>query len=405
MVRPTTIMQVKISDIQDLPYTITIPIKPLIKSFMDIIKAGGKTSPVSIARADGKLYPVDKLDVLHAYRESGSDAVPCVVTHVDTVSDAQSLHINCSRNHSVNPFILYNAVDYIKARNDKYATDDLKDWEQMKIADMPLVPEIKEKMSEYITSLGERMEYIPSFFAMFKMITNLEEADQVSAMDTVLKSCERLSGLYKYYAVPDPTVIANLIGNFRHKNKVMHTKTSAYNDDDGTKKKGTKGDHGSSGKKGKKGVDHHGNEEEEEEEENAGESSEGDGADQKGKAADPDEGVKVHERKEKLGYYHTVDPNSIHFKCKRDNEYVFNGKSLIVREYVDKGKFISLEGDHGSRMYAIRPDAAEYMELSMQPSVQYYFTSNKQHGTTVIITKKNLPEEILDKIKAILNEV
>ena len=118
---------------------------------------------------------------------------------------------------------------------------------------------------------------------------------------------------------------------------------------------------------------------------------------------DPDEGVKVREGKKKLGYYHTVDPNSVHFKCKRDTSTCSTAGADRPRA-CDKGKFISLEGDHGSRMYAIRPDAAEYMELSMQPSVQYYFTSNKQHGATVIITKKNLSEEILDKIKAILNE-
>ena len=384
-VRPTGVVEVKTDDIHDLPYPITIPIKLHIRSMQNAIRSGGRAGPVSVARADGKLYPVDKLDVLHAYRELGSDTVPCVVTDVATLSEAQLLHIDNSRSLAVNPFTLHHAVDYVRARDDGSMTVNVDDWEYMKIARLPLVPEIKERMSEYITSLGERMEYIPSFFAALRMVSRLDDAVQVRAIDMVIGSCDRMLQLSDYYTGPDLVSLEGQLAQFRPRQKPRQPEGLADNDG-GYAKDGDEGGGGRYARDGRgAGTKTH-------------MAPKNNGTD----ADSSDDGVKVREGKEKLEYYHTVDPNSIHFKCKRDNEYVFNGRSLTVREHVDMGRFISLEGDHGSRMYAIRPDAAEYLELSMQPSIQYYFTSNKQHGATVIITKKNLSEETLDKIKAIL---
>ena len=366
MVALAGITPVDTNDICDLPYPVTIPIRTRIESVQDAIKSGRATGPVTVARVGEKIYPVDKLDVLHAYRKSGSRAILCMVMDAATLAEAQLLHIELSGSLSVNPLILGNAVDYVRAEGGGSMTAGAESWEHMRIARMPLVPEIRERMSGYITSLGARMEHIPSFLAVFRVLSRISDGSQVEAMELIIEYCDKMAKANRHYAVPEINILDAMTENFtQRKERPLAVRPDSYRGDDGY-----------------------------------GETSNG-SRDTRG-YVDPDEGVKVREGKKKLGYYHTVDPNSVHFKCKRDNEYVFNGRSLTVREHVDKGRFILLEGDHGSRMYAIRPDAADYLELSMQPSIQYYFTSNKQHGATVIITKKNLSEETLDKIKAIL---
>ena len=154
---------VRIKDLDRLPHVVTIPIRAHIDATKRAIMSGNINIQVTVAQVGKKLYPIDNIDVLTAYEESGSASMPCNMEHLKTLAEAQIRHVNISTTRSINPFTAIEAVEYVRARDeDMVAGTEDKDF--AKISRLPLAPELMEMMSKYITDLGERMDSIPSFF-------------------------------------------------------------------------------------------------------------------------------------------------------------------------------------------------------------------------------------------------
>ena len=365
----SVVENIKIKDLDNLPYVVTVPIRAHIDATKEAIMSGNIEMRVTVARVGEKLYPIDNIDVLTAYNENGSSTVPCNMNHAETLAEAQMRHVHLSTSMSINPFAASDAVEYVKARDENMvAGTEGKDY--TKISNLSLAPEIRDMMSKYITALGEKLESIPSFFYVFRAVSKLEESVQVEAMDKILSFCDKMAGTNKQYTLPMPDMLGNMLTKYDTKTKrirkhAMEMQSSTHS-----------------------------------EEEN--ENGEDDGNNTKKDKSKND--VKVEEADDMPGYYHNMDPNNVDFSCECGLEYVVNKKNLTVRKRVEQEKMVLLQGDYGDPMYAIRNDAAEFLDLALQPSVYYYLMSKDPHGSTVIMAKNKMTDETLSKIMAILGK-
>ena len=192
-------------------------------------------------------------------------------------------------------------------------------------------------------------------------------------MEKVLSMCDRMAVTSRHYTLPMPNTLNNMMMQFDTKSP----KTSKY-ETEMQSETHSDGENGADGKK------------------------EGDGKDGKKNKSKND--VKVEEADDMPGYYHNIDTNNVDFSCECGQVYKINKKSLTVRKREEHEKMILLVGDYGIPMYAIRSDVAEFLDLSMQPSIYYYMMSKEPHGNTVIITKKKITDETLGEIMAILKK-
>ena len=359
---------VKIKDLDRLPHIVTIPIRAHIDATKRAIISDNINIQATVAQVGKKLYPIDNIDVLTAYEESGNASMPCNMEHLETLAEAQMRHVNLSTTMAINPFAAGEAIEYVRARDeDMIAGTEDKDF--TKISSLPLAPEIKEMMSKYLTDLGERMDSIPSFFYVFRAVSKLDENVQVKAMDKVLGFCEKMATTNKQYSLPMPNQLGNILSHFDTKSKKTQkhpvepettTQPSGKDDEEGGEKDSKK--------------DNSKNE------------------------------MKVKEADDMPGYYHNMDTNNVNFTCECKLDYVINKKNLTVRKRVEQEKMVLLQGDYGDPMYAIRNDAAEFLDLALQPSVYYYLMSKDPHGSTVIMAKNKMTDETLSKIMAILGK-
>ena len=352
---------VKIKDLDRLPHVVTIPIRAHINATKREITSGSINIQVTVAQVGKKLYPIDNIDVLTAYEESGSTSMPCNMEHLETLAEAQMRHVNLSTTMSINPFAASEAVEYVRARDENMVAGT-EDKDFTKISSLPLAPEIGEMMSKYITALGERLDAIPSFFYVFRAVSKLDESVQVKAMDKVLEFCEKMATTNKQYSLPMPDQLSNILTRFDTKGKKIQKHP--------VEPETTKQPDGEEG-------------------------GENDAKKDKSKNV-----MKVEEADDMPGYYHNADTNNVDFSCECGLKYVVNKKNLTVRKREEQEKMVLLKGDYGDPMYAIRNDAAEFLDLALQPSVYYYMMSKDPHGSTVIMSKYKITDGTLKKIMA-----
>ena len=365
----SVIENVKIKDFNELPHVVTVPIRTHIEAIKKAIMSGNIDIQVTVARVGEKLYPIDNIDVMTAYKENGSPTVPCNIEHAKTLAEAQMRHVHLSTSLAINPFAASEAVEYVRAR-DENMVSGTEDKDYTKISSLPLAPEIKDMMSKYITALGERLESIPSFFYVFRAVAKLEESVQVAAMDQILSFCDKMETTNRHYALPMPDELGNMLTKYDTRTKKIRKHSVEM-------ESGTQPDE---------------------------ENKESKGGDKDSKKDKSKNEMKVEEADDMPGYYHNMDTNNVDFSCECGLEYVVNKKNLTVRKRVEQEKMVLLQGDYGDPMYAIRNDAAEFLDLALQPSVYYYLMSKDPHGSTVIMAKNKITDETLGEIMAILEK-
>ena len=359
---------VRIKDLDRLPHVVTIPIRAHIDATKREIMSGNINIQATVAQVGKKLYPIDNIDVLTAYEESGSASMPCNMEHLETLAEAQMRHVNLSTTMSINPFAASEAVEYVKARDENIVSGtENKDF--VKISILRLSPELREMMSKYLTDLGERLDSIPSFFYVFRAVSKLDENVQVKAMDKVLEFCEKMATTNKYYTLPMPDQLGNILTRFDTKSKKIQKHP--------VEPETTKQPAGEDG----------------------GEGGENDAKKDKSKNE-----MKVEEADDMPGFYHNMDTNNVNFTCECKRNYVINRKNLTVRKREEQEKMVLLQGDYGDPMYAIRNDAAEFLDLALQPSVYYYMMAKDPHGSTVIMSKHKITDGTLKKLMSVLKE-
>ena len=357
---------IRVKDLDELPYVVTIPIRANIDAAKKAIVSGNVEMLVMVARVGEKLYPIGNIDVLTAYVENGNAVVPCAVDHVETLAGAQMRHVHLSTSTAINPFVASDAVEYVRARDESMVAGT-EDKDYTKISRLKLAPGIKEMVSKYITGLGERVDHIPSFYYVLRKVSKLGQDIQVAAMGTVLSFCDKMARANRQYSLPMPDTLANMLEGYDTRTKkvrrqAMEAPTRTHSD-------GENEEDGKDSKKGRNKSD-----------------------------------MWVEESDDMPGYYHNIDMNNVEFSCECGMEYAVNKKRLTVRKREEREKTILLEGDYGIPMYAIRSDAAEYLDLSIQPSIYYYPTSKKPHGSTVILTRNKITDETLSEIMAIFEK-
>ena len=335
--------ELDVKSVKPIPHMVVIPISAHIQDMCDRLEAGGDVGHVVAARVGSETYAIDNLEVLFAYREAGKQTVPCHVTPFISTDEALLAHVFASISFPVNPFLYGAAVDVLSVSLGEERLTGIEP-KYMEIFRLPLVEEIRVRMTEYITELGKRHRHIPSFYHIFKIVARVERSVQVAVMDYILKYCDRLTDLTGVYSVTDQSNTESLISHFRNA-KIK--------------------------------------EEEPEEEEESG-----------------DVVVKVND--DEPGYYHEPDSIYMDFRCKCGHEYVVNTKNPSVREREDKKDIVVLSGEYGSPMYPIRHDAVDYLNLDTKPTVHYYMPFGGDSGRVVFLSTRPMPKQVLEKIKRVI---
>ena len=334
-----------LKSVKPIPHMVVIPISAHIQDMCDRIEAGDDIGHVVAARVGDETYAIDNLEVMFAYRKAGKQTVPCHVTPFISTDEALLAHVFASINFPVNPFLYGAAVDVLRGSLGEGRLTGIEP-KYMEIYMLPLVEEIRVRMTEYITELGKRHRHIPSFYHIFKIVARVERSAQVAVMDYILKYCDRLTDLTGIYSVTDLSNTESLVSHFR-----------------GVKIK----------------------EEKPEEEEESGD-------------------VVVEVNDDKPGYYHEPDSIYMDFRCKCGNEYVVNTKNPSVREREDKKDLVVLSGEYGSPMYPIRHDAVDYLNLDTKPTVHYYMPFGGDSGRVVVLSTCPITKRALEKAKEAIEE-
>ena len=337
---PDAVTDVPTDSFCELPHTVTVPMASRIKSVRDVLESGGYAGHVTAALVGVGIYPVDGLDVLSAYRESGRGTVPCIVVDAESLAEAQLLHVRRSAHGQVNPIVFADAVSFVRRHMGDGPAAEIENREYERIAGLPLAPGIRERVSEYITGLGKRIERIPSFFLALQAISEMEPGLQSGALDRLTKYCDRRAGVY---AVPDRLKLKRMFAPKKERKEPATSRDTAEED-----------------------------------------------------------AVKVMITNEPLGCYHSYDTNSVCFWCDCGSEYVFSAKGMDIRELKDRSSLVPLYGDRGIRRYAMPEGAAKYLVLSLQPAVYYYELSGKKHGTTILISKKIQSDDAIRRVRRAL---
>ena len=334
-----------VKSVKPIPHMVVIPISAHIQDMCDRLAAGGDIGHVVAAQVGGETYAIDKLEVLFAYRESGKQTVPCHVMPFTSTDEALLAHVFASISFPVNPFLYGAAIDVLRGSLGEERLTGIEP-KYMEIFRLPLVEEIRVRMTEYITELGKRHRHIPSFYHIFKIVARVDRGVQVAVMDYILKYCDRLTDLTGVYSVTDLSNTESLISHFQN------AKIS----------------------------------EEEPEEEEEEEPSK----------------VVVEVNDAEPGYYHEPDSIYMDFRCKCGHEYVVNTKNPSVREREDKNDMVVLSGEYGSPMYPIRHDAVDYLNLDTKPTVHYYMPFGGDSGRVVFLSTRPMPKQVLEKIKRVI---
>ena len=361
----STTENIRMKDLDDLPYVVTVPIRAHTDATKKAIMAGNVGMRVTVARVGEKLYPIGNMVVLAAYAENGNAEVPCFVNHVKTLAEAQMRHVHLSPSLAIDPFAASEAVEYVRARDENMVAGT-EDKDYTKISRLKLAPGIREMMSKHIAALGKRADHIPSFYHMLRKVSKLDQDVQVEAVKKVLSYCDKMARTNGHYALPMPNTLDNMLVQFdtrtpRVSRYAVETQDGENGRDEAKNDRDSKKDKGKSD-------------------------------------------MRVKEADDMPGYYHNMDANNVEFSCECGMEYVVNKKNLTVRKREEQEKMILLEGDYGDLMYAIRRDVAEYLDLALQQSMYYYLMSKDPHGSTVIMSKNKITDGTLRKIMAVLKE-
>ena len=335
-----------VKSVKPIPRMVVMPVSIHIQDMRDRLDAGDDVGHVIVAQVGSEAYAIDHLDVLFAYREAGRPLVPCHVLPFTSTDEALLSHVFASVKFPVNPFLYGEAVDALR---ESLGDDRLTgiDPTYMSIHDLPLVPEIRSSMTEYISELGKRHRHIPPFFHIFKSVSKVDRSMQVEAMEIIKQYCDRLTQLTGHFSMPDVSNTEDIMSQFRGKN---------------VKRSGP----------------------------------------EPGQEEEGDSDIEVEVNDEAMGFYHEADSMYMDFRCKCGSEYVVNTRKPSVREREDKKDMVVLSGEYGFPMYPIRNDIADYLNLDTKPTVHYYMPFGSDHGKLVFLSRRPMSKQLLEKIRRVI---
>ena len=335
-----------VKEIKPLPGMVSVPISMHIQDVCDAIKAGGTVDPVSVAKVGGEMYAIAHIDTLFAYREIGEETMPCTVIEFMTLKEAEFAHLRSSIYFPVNPFRYGQMADRQRENpDDNYPTG--LDIELLHMYHLDMLPEVKQRLSEYIDELGGRIRHIPSFFHVSKAISKLVPEVQLNIMETIIGYCDRMSSINNVYTVPDPNNVANMIAQSnKRKNKSKEEE----------KEKVVKND----------------------------------------MEVELEEGVP--------GFYHDPDTNNIDFRCECAAEYIVNMKNRSIRKREENKDMVVLSGEYGEPIYSMSKDIVEYFGMDSKPTLYYYKPDEQDHGDKTLLVKNRLTQDEQDIVWGVVGQ-
>ena len=337
-----------VKSVEAIPHMVIIPIWAHVKDICHTLRAGGQTISVVVANVGGRLYAIDNIDTLLAYRELGAKTLPCRVVPFRSVEEALLAHMRASATLPVNPLRYGEAAEAARRALGDNALTGLDD-EYMRITALPLAPGAKERMDGYIAGLGKRVSRVPSFYPVLRAVSKLDPDAQPDIADRIVKYCERMSRSDRTCVVPDSNNIENLITRIM-KRRNRPPKPTARG-----------------------------------EETQGGESM-----------------IWV----EVLGeaqYYHEPSAGGFQFRCGCGSEYFVNTRRFSVRKYEERKDMVVLTGEYSEELYAIRRDAASFLGLDAKPTMNYYMPPDRKHGSAVLLSKRRITRRVLEQIWQILS--
>ncbi|ABK77388.1 hypothetical protein CENSYa_0755 [Cenarchaeum symbiosum A] len=171
----------KVSELQEPPYTALIQQGPRISRILSEIKDGTCSRLVAVGCKDGMYYPVGGLDVLEAHRRNSSDKVPCIITDTE---DLLGAHLSHARAEIVNP-----------ARMLEYAAGALVSGGSLrafpaayaKMAGLRITKGALDRLSSYVEEMAKKHGEVPSTYHILPALARLEGTEQEAALDTVVR--------------------------------------------------------------------------------------------------------------------------------------------------------------------------------------------------------------------------
>ena len=343
MMTPDAVADVPTGAFNELPHVVTIPITSRIRSVQKVLESGGDAGHVTAARVEGRLYPVDGLDVLSAHRESGLGTVPCVVVDAGSLAEAQLLHVRQSAHGQVNPVVYDDAVSFIRTHMGDGPAAGIENSEYKEIAGLALAPGIRERMSEHITGLGKKIERVPSFLSMFQAISEAKPDFQEKALGKLIRYCDIAARHNGSYTVPGYFTLRETLRQLTPRKR----RREPTDDDMARKDSWTDGT---------------------------------------------------------PGYYHDPYHNNMYFRCKCMSVRIIDTRKLVVRKPgKETSRAVILDEAGGITMYAIRDDAAEYLNLAAGPPVYYYPLSGGEDGADILISKRRLSDDAVGRVRRALH--
>ena len=155
----------KLSEIQKPPHDTTILIRANVAKIASDIKKDVPVEPVIVAHLKGKYYPVGRLDILAAYKQSGVESLCCDIIQADSMRDILEAHIRSSRRGPINPISMIDVVSQIKEEADpdmEFIPLEYRKFDRLELGDS-----ICKKFNNFVTELGERFEILPTITPPF----------------------------------------------------------------------------------------------------------------------------------------------------------------------------------------------------------------------------------------------
>ncbi len=341
------------ADILDLPVQVTIPIFSRIDKMADTLRKGGFIGHVAAAQVGSKTYAVDRIDALLAYRKCGAEKVPCTVAAAASEAEAQSMHIRLSQNLPVNPFQVIAAVQYVREKFGEEIGFVLTP-EHSKLARLNLSGEVRSKMSEYITELGQRLDDVPSFFHIFRELARVEASKQAKALDSLIAYCDSIAQAGHAFSLPDSFMAEKILRQFAPRLTPCAPKTES-----------------DSGK---------------------GKSPEAAGSRMPAVPVTSDSD-------ESACRMRSSGQSSLQMQCECGREYVIDTKAKTVKSRTERTDLVLLQGEYGKKAFGLRSSDAEYLELDDDSVVHCYHGDRARRGEFLIFSKKQLRRELLAAVR------
>lgn len=324
-----------------LPVEVTLKEGRPVRAISEVIAAGGEPGrPVVAARVGGTLYPVDGGDVLEAYRIAGASEVRCVVVEAAGVVEAMRLHVGMSGSRPVNPFMVMDAVRWIREAGGDVGGLDPR-W--VRLAELQLGDDIRETFERWLGRLADRLETIPEFWHILRPLSEVRLEDQTRALESVMAFVHAMG------TVPDVSTLRGILRQFAGKRPGAEDRPAAANDGDG---------------------------------------GGGDG------------GVVVAQSVPENGGAGPLEGTS-RISCECGREWYVDARGGDIRRVRETDSMTVLTGECGEPVYAVPREVAEHLGMDSSPVYHYVVPGRVRAALT---SGRRLDEETLARVAGVLGE-